>query len=167
MDHLHRGRFDVAAYLYRPLRDLHGLVLDVCEDETRAEELLHSDKIFKAGLSRKLVEERLKAESPELAELMGAALRSEDKWYQALAHTGSLHFNKTTQRTPGGIREFRNDGVSDRRQAVSMSRGFIRDEVTLQMALAIAWRETSIEWLLAVRRTAAEVSEWLGVTEGS
>jgi hypothetical protein len=163
MDLLSRGRFDVGGYLYRPLRDQHGLVLDVYNDEGRAEKLL-SDEEFKAGDARANFVRKLKSENPETEASMDKALRSDDSWYQALSHTGGLHFAKGFQPGRGRQRQLSFAGASDPRQAVSMSRGFIWDEATLLLALAIAWNPPLADWSSTVRALMVDTTVWLAAT---
>jgi hypothetical protein len=163
MDLLYQGRFDVASYLYRGFRDIHGYVLAVRDDDDLGSLLLSGQ--LKAGAARQAVVEKLKILDPAQASEMDRSLRSEDDSYQALSHAGPVQFSKLFGMLPSGELVPAHGGIPDAQLSVSMARALLRDEQSLLLALGAAWGERlNRSWSEGVVAGGAPLNEWLAAT---
>ena len=97
VDLLILGKFDVAAYLMRPLFDTHGLLLAAAHDEERAKQLLPGGDGLRPSAARKFLEE-----DPRFAE----ALSLEQGLYPYMneySHANPYHAESLLDITDDGI----------------------------------------------------------------
>lgn len=138
MDLVYQGRFDVAAYLFRALRDTHDWILVVHDDEAAAEKYLNFDTEFKIGEAKKALVQRLRQTDCETADSLEDVLRMGDRWYQSLSHASEKHFQFLLATDGDGLLIPALGGMGDALGAVSFGRAILADEAALLLALSVA-----------------------------
>lgn len=158
-----QGRFDVASYLYRSLRDCPDLVLLVGDDPELAERLLNDEIEVKVGDEKKAAVGRLRATDAAAAAQWDRLFKSENAEYQRLSHVGPGHFGMVlTLPDANGDRFPVLGGMDAGEGSRAFARVFVMNEATLLLVLGMSWQDKlSANWADRTKVLVARAAEWL------
>ena len=128
MDSTVAGKFDVAAYLLRPLFDIGPLILVCANDDERAQRF-RNDK-YRGGQARKDLVSLVNTGEPELAEGVSRIWKDDADATHELSHAGYVHFDKLVEQRGDAIHPILG-GRPDAHEAKGLASAAIAAEVKL------------------------------------
>lgn len=135
MEDLLRGRFDVVAYLLRPLADSGQLLVATGLDEDLAVRFLGEGELKASEARRHMVKILSDLGETDLANDVDRVYRDDHNALNQLAHPGPVQLDKLLERRGDSVVPVLG-GRPDPRQSIRLARGLVLGEV---LALANLW----------------------------